>query len=194
MGGEERRELIYEGFVNYRLNQGDSEAEAKAYADGHDQQRRVDIGKQRGTYSPAALVDRPVAGNGTVVSRGAPMGFCQKTKCKQAATPMAAPRECGRKQGLPRLRCLLYTSLENTYYTNATGLPDDAQYTTARDVAALSVEMCRHPDYFTHEMCIRDRLEGVLPGPSAAGVSGQVDARPLERHGPGRPFRVAGSV
>ena len=34
MGGEERRELIYEGFVNYRLNQGDSEAEAKAYADG----------------------------------------------------------------------------------------------------------------------------------------------------------------
>ena len=34
MGGEERRELIYEGFVNYRLNQGDSETEAKAYADG----------------------------------------------------------------------------------------------------------------------------------------------------------------
>ena len=32
MGGEERREVMYEGFVNYRLNQGDSEAEAKAYA------------------------------------------------------------------------------------------------------------------------------------------------------------------
>ena len=31
---DRRRELIYEGFVNYRLNQGDSEAEAKAYADG----------------------------------------------------------------------------------------------------------------------------------------------------------------
>ena len=38
--------------------------------------------------------------------------------------------------------------MSNTYYTNATGLPDDAQYTTARDVATLSVEMCRHPDYF----------------------------------------------
>ena len=34
MGGEERRNLIYEGFVNYRLDQGDSEADAKSYADG----------------------------------------------------------------------------------------------------------------------------------------------------------------
>lgn len=34
MGGEERRNLIYEGFVNYRLNNGDSEAEARSYADG----------------------------------------------------------------------------------------------------------------------------------------------------------------
>lgn len=33
MGGEERRNLIYEGFVNYRLDNGDSEAEANAYAD-----------------------------------------------------------------------------------------------------------------------------------------------------------------
>ncbi|MCI6039939.1 MAG: D-alanyl-D-alanine carboxypeptidase [Clostridiales bacterium] len=48
--------------------------------------------------------------------------------------------------------------LENTYYTNATGLPDDAQYTTARDVATLSVEMCRHPDYFTHASVWMDTL------------------------------------
>ena len=33
MGGEERRELIYEGYVNYRLDKGDSETAAKAYAD-----------------------------------------------------------------------------------------------------------------------------------------------------------------
>lgn len=33
MGGEERRNLLYEGFVNYRLDQGDSEADAKVYAD-----------------------------------------------------------------------------------------------------------------------------------------------------------------
>lgn len=33
MGGEERRELLHEGFVNYRLLKGDSESEAQAYAD-----------------------------------------------------------------------------------------------------------------------------------------------------------------
>ena len=33
MGGEERRELIYEGFVNYRLDKGDTQAQAQAYAD-----------------------------------------------------------------------------------------------------------------------------------------------------------------
>ena len=37
--------------------------------------------------------------------------------------------------------------LENTYYTNATGLPDDAQYTTARDV-----------DYFKHASVWMDTL------------------------------------
>lgn len=34
MGGEECRELIYEGFVNYCLNQGDLEVEVKVYVDG----------------------------------------------------------------------------------------------------------------------------------------------------------------
>ena len=48
--------------------------------------------------------------------------------------------------------------MNNTYYTNATGLPDDAQYTTARDVATLSVEMCRHPDYFKHASVWMDTL------------------------------------
>ena len=38
MGGEERRELIYEGYVNQRLIAGDSETQAKAYAD-----QRIDI-------------------------------------------------------------------------------------------------------------------------------------------------------
>ena len=33
MGGEERRELIYEGFVNQKLDEGLSQAEAEAYAD-----------------------------------------------------------------------------------------------------------------------------------------------------------------
>lgn len=48
--------------------------------------------------------------------------------------------------------------MDDTHYTNATGLPDDAQYTTARDVATLSVEMCRHPDYFTHASVWMDTL------------------------------------
>ena len=33
MGGEERRELIYEGFVNQKLDEGLSQADAEAYAD-----------------------------------------------------------------------------------------------------------------------------------------------------------------
>ena len=45
-----------------------------------------------------------------------------------------------------------------TYYTYASGRPDDAQYTTARDVATLSVEMCRHPDYFKHASVWMDTL------------------------------------
>lgn len=48
--------------------------------------------------------------------------------------------------------------MENTCYTNATGLPDDAQYTTARDVAVLSREVCRHPAYFEHASVWMDTL------------------------------------
>lgn len=48
--------------------------------------------------------------------------------------------------------------MESTLYTNPTGLPDDRQYTTARDVAALACEVCRHPDYFTHASVWMDTL------------------------------------
>ncbi len=46
----------------------------------------------------------------------------------------------------------------NTYYVNSTGLPDDAQYTTARDVAVLACEVCRHPMYFEHASVWMDTL------------------------------------
>lgn len=48
--------------------------------------------------------------------------------------------------------------MANTRYVNATGLPDDAQYTTARDVAILSTEICRHVEYFTHASVWMDTL------------------------------------
>lgn len=48
--------------------------------------------------------------------------------------------------------------MKDTYYVNSTGLPDDRQYTTARDVAKLSCEVCRHPDYFTHASVWMDTL------------------------------------
>ena len=48
--------------------------------------------------------------------------------------------------------------MENTFYTNATGLPDDRQYTTARDVATLCCEICKYPDYFTHASIWMDTL------------------------------------
>ena len=48
--------------------------------------------------------------------------------------------------------------MEDTFYVNSTGLPDDAQYTTARDVARLACEVCRHPDYFTHASVWMDTL------------------------------------
>ena len=46
----------------------------------------------------------------------------------------------------------------DTLYTNATGLPDDTQYTTARDVARLACEVCRHPEYFVHSSVWMDTL------------------------------------
>lgn len=48
--------------------------------------------------------------------------------------------------------------MNDTFYVNATGLPDARQYTTARDVAVLSCEVCKHPDYFTHASVWMDTL------------------------------------
>ena len=48
--------------------------------------------------------------------------------------------------------------MTNTFYVNSTGLPDDNQYTTARDVAILAAEVCRHPEYFTHASVWMDTL------------------------------------
>ncbi len=48
--------------------------------------------------------------------------------------------------------------MNSTYYTNSTGLPDDKQYTTARDVAVLACEVCRHPLYFEHASVWMDTL------------------------------------
>ncbi len=46
----------------------------------------------------------------------------------------------------------------DTCYVNATGLPVEGQYTTARDVARLSAEICRHPQYFEHSTVWMDTL------------------------------------
>lgn len=48
--------------------------------------------------------------------------------------------------------------MEDTYYVNCTGLPDERQYTSARDVATLACEVCRHPAYFTHASVWMDTL------------------------------------
>ena len=48
--------------------------------------------------------------------------------------------------------------MENTFYVNATGLPDERQYTTARDVAVLACEVCKHPAYFEHASVWLDTL------------------------------------
>ena len=48
--------------------------------------------------------------------------------------------------------------MESTLYVNSTGLPDDRQHTTARDVALLAAEVCRHPEYMTHASVWMDTL------------------------------------
>ena len=48
--------------------------------------------------------------------------------------------------------------MTNTCYVNATGLPVDGQHTTARDVALLACEICRHPMYFDHAAVWMDTL------------------------------------
>lgn len=48
--------------------------------------------------------------------------------------------------------------MTDTVYVNCTGLPADGQFTTARDVATLSLEVCKHPDYFTYAAVWMDTL------------------------------------
>ncbi len=48
--------------------------------------------------------------------------------------------------------------MTDTVYVNCTGLPVEGQYTTARDVALLSCQMCTHPEYFTYGAVWMDTL------------------------------------
>lgn len=48
--------------------------------------------------------------------------------------------------------------LINTHYVNCTGLPVADQYTSARDVAAISREMCGHPSYHSYASTWLDTL------------------------------------
>ncbi len=48
--------------------------------------------------------------------------------------------------------------LNDTYYKNCTGLPEEGQYTTARDMAALSCEMAKHPAYHEYATVWMDTL------------------------------------
>ena len=48
--------------------------------------------------------------------------------------------------------------LRNTRYVNCTGLPAAGQYTSARDVAAVSREVVRHPGYFAYSSVWLDSL------------------------------------
>ena len=49
--------------------------------------------------------------------------------------------------------------LSDTHYVNCTGLPAQGQYTCARDVAALSREIARHPQYFQYSATWLDSLK-----------------------------------
>ena len=49
--------------------------------------------------------------------------------------------------------------LTGTAYKNATGLPAQGQYTTARDVANLSREVAKHPLYFKYSVIWMDTVE-----------------------------------
>lgn len=48
--------------------------------------------------------------------------------------------------------------LADTHYVNASGLPAEGQYTTARDVAALSREVLGHPIYFNYSRIWMDEI------------------------------------
>ncbi len=49
--------------------------------------------------------------------------------------------------------------LTNTHYVNCTGLPQDGQYTTARDVMTLSCEVGKHPAYHKYSSVWIDTLK-----------------------------------
>ncbi|MBR2942189.1 MAG: D-alanyl-D-alanine carboxypeptidase, partial [Clostridia bacterium] len=48
--------------------------------------------------------------------------------------------------------------LENTRYVNCTGLPAQGHYASARDIAALSAELDRHPLYYTFSTVWMDEI------------------------------------
>lgn len=48
--------------------------------------------------------------------------------------------------------------LDDTHYVNCTGLPAQGHYTTARDVAALSAQLDRHPLYYTYSTVWMDKI------------------------------------
>lgn len=48
--------------------------------------------------------------------------------------------------------------LHATHYVNASGLPAENQYTTARDVAQLSMEVLKHPVYFEYSKIWMDEI------------------------------------
>lgn len=48
--------------------------------------------------------------------------------------------------------------LNDTHYVNASGLPAEGQYTTARDVAELSREVLKHPTYFEYSSIWMDEI------------------------------------
>ena len=49
--------------------------------------------------------------------------------------------------------------LAGTNYLNATGLPANGQYTTARDIAVLSMEVMKHPLYFEYSTIWLDEIK-----------------------------------
>ena len=48
--------------------------------------------------------------------------------------------------------------LSGTHYVNASGLPAEGQHTTARDIAALSLEVLSHPLYFDYSTIWMDEI------------------------------------
>ena len=49
--------------------------------------------------------------------------------------------------------------MEDTHYVNASGLPAEGQYTTARNVAVLSREVLSHPTYFNYSRIWMDEIK-----------------------------------